>query len=286
MKLAIKDRFNNMLSTNTALNTASDLNEKTKQLQKGNNLRLLRNLLIGSYATMLLSFMASVFGYGSSSGYLLMTLATNFIGVLISNIIFVSFLKCTDHQKLTGEDVTLLLKKFLLQAVCALLITLLQSFTNIILLQATIYIPTLNVLASILTSLIFTMINALIAFQIYDGTAKVKTLLSNAFSVFTKNWRSLLFMSMLFMAWSYVFSIAFTLLLYGHLQQQQGINNIFHSLLQQHDYANFGKVNLFYLINYLVAGYLEIKILLALAISYKSAFHSKKHKKQKKTMRS
>lgn len=279
MKLAIKDRFNDILSTNVTLNEANDLNENVKRLQKGNTLRLLRNLLIGSYATMLLSFAASVFGYGDSNKYLMITILTNFVGVIINNLIFVSFLKCEREDRLKEEDVSYFVKKFVLQAVCALLLSLCQSFVNVFVLQATIYIPTLNVIASIMVSLIFTLLNALIAFQIYEGQGKVKQLLMTAFSIFSKNWRSLLFLSLLFITWSYGFSVAFTQMLYGQLQQQQGINNIFHSLLQQHDYINFWKVNLFYLVNYIVAGYLEIKILLSLACVYdKTTKKVKKHK--------
>lgn len=278
MKIAIKDRFNDVLSTNLTLNFASDLNERAKKLQKGNTFKLLRNLLIGSYATMLLSFVASVFGFGNSGNYLMITMITNLIGVFINNLVFVSFLKCIDNEKLNSEDTSYFLKKFPIQIACALLLTVCQSFVNIIVLQATMVIPTLNVIASILMSLIFTFINAIVAFQIYDRKNNVRDLIKDAFTIFAQNWKSLLFLSMLFIVWSYGFSIAFTNLLYGQLQQQQGINNIFHSLLSQHDYINFGKVNLFYLINYLIAGYLEIRIFLALALSYRDNNLSNKKK--------
>lgn len=279
MKIAIKDRFNDLLSTNLTLNFASDLNERAKKLQKGNTFNLLRNLLIGSYATMLLSFAASVFGFGNSGNYLMITMITNLIGVFINNLVFVSFLKCIDNEKLNGEDTSYFLKKFPIQIACALLLTVCQSLINIIVLQATMVIPTLNVIASILMSLIFTLINAIVAFQIYDHKNNVRDLIKDAFTIFAKNWKSLLFLSMLFIVWSYGFSIAFANLLYGQLQQQQGINNIFHSLLSQHDYINFGKVNLFYLINYLIAGYLEIRIFLALALSYRDNNLSNKKKR-------
>lgn len=279
MKIAIKDRFNDLLSTNLTLNFASDLNERAKKLQKGNTFNLLRNLLIGSYATMLLSFAASVFGFGNSGNYLMITMITNLIGVFINNLVFVSFLKCIDNEKLNGEDTSYFLKKFPIQIACALLLTVCQSLINIIVLQATMVIPTLNVIASILMSLIFTFINAIVAFQICDHKNNVRDLIKDAFTIFVQNWKSLLFLSMLFIVWSYGFSIAFTNLLYGQLQQQQGINNIFHSLLSQHDYINFGKVNLFYLINYLIAGYLEIRIFLALALSYRDNNLSNKKKR-------
>lgn len=279
MKIAIKDRFNDLLSTNLTLNFASDLNERAKKLQKGNTFNLLRNLLIGSYATMLLSFAASVFGFGNSGNYLMITMITNLIGVFVNNLVFVSFLKCIDNEKLNGEDTSYFLKKFPIQIACALLLTVCQSIINIIVLQATMVIPTLNVIASILMSLIFTFINAIVAFQICDHKNNVRDLIKDAFTIFVQNWKSLLFLSMLFIVWSYGFSIAFTNLLYGQLQQQQGINNIFHSLLSQHDYINFGKVNLFYLINYLIAGYLEIRIFLALALSYRDNNLSNKKKR-------
>lgn len=283
MNFSIRDKFNDVLSNNVVINDAYDLKENAKNMQKGNTNRLLRNLLIGSYCTMVLSFMASVIGYGDSGKYMLVVLVTNFIAVLINNLVFITFLKCTRKESLTLDDSVMYLKKIVTQVLCAILLTLCQTAITTLVLQITILIPTLNVISSIFISLIFTILQALSAYYIFDGETKVRTVLSKAFSIFSHNWRSVLMMSMLFVVWSYVFNVMFTQLLYSHIQQQQGINNIFHSLLQQHDYRNLLYMNLFYLVNYIIAGYLEIKILLGVSLLYnKNVKSSKKDKRVKK----
>lgn len=283
MNFSIRDKFNDVLSNNVVINDAYDLKENAKKMQKGNTNRLLRNLLIGSYCTMLLSFMASVIGYGDSGKYMLVVLVTNFIAVLINNLVFITFLKCTRKESLTLDDGVMYLKKIVTQVLCAILLTIAQTAITTCVLQITILIPTLNVISSIFISLIFTILQALSAYYIFDGETKVRTVLPKAFSIFSHNWRSVLMMSMLFVVWSYVFNVMFTQLLYSHIQQQQGINNIFHSLLQQHDYRNLLYMNLFYLVNYIIAGYLEIKILLGVSLLYnKNVKSSKKNKRKKK----
>lgn len=266
--MSIRDKFNHMLSNNTALNAAYDIKEHVKQVQKGNTVRLLRNLLIGSYSTMLLSFLASVIGYGASGKYLLVVIISNFLGVIINNLVFVTFLQTERGVCLDLEGVRSYLHKAIPQLLCAVLLTLCQSVVTTAVLQITSFVPTLNVVSSIVISLVFTALQALTAFHIFDGTTTIKVVISNSFTLFLKNWKSLLMLSMLFITWSYGFNVAFAQLLYNHLEQQQGINNIFHSLLQQQDYRNFLYMNLFNLVNYLVAGFLEIKIILGIAHIY------------------
>lgn len=268
MGIGIKDKFNNMLSNNAALNAAYGVKEHVNQAQRGNTIRLLRNLLIGSYSTMILSFMSSVVGFGAPGKYLMVVMISNFFGVVINNLVFITFLKTEQGLRLNMEDVSNYVMKFIPQLVCAIGLALFQAAVTTAVLQITSLVPTLNVVSSIAISLVFTALQALTAFHIFDGTTKIRDAISGAFALFYKNWKSLLMLSMLFITWSYVFNVAFTQLLYSHLQQQQGVNNIFHSLLQQHDYRNFLYMNLFYLVNYLVAGFLEIKIILGVAHIY------------------
>lgn len=268
MAINLKNSFNRVLDENVVINNLSDCREKIKELKKGHVIHLLVLLVLGSVSTLFLSFLSSVVGYGDTPRYLIVTLVTNFISVFINNLIFVAFLKRTRNEKFDGTEIPYFASKLLTQILCAILLSMTQSIVLVCLLQITAYIPTLNVVTSILVSLIFTLMNAMVAYRIYDRKTKIKEIIPGAFSLITKNWRVLVFLSMLFITWSYVSNVAFSSLLYSHIQTPQGINNIFHALLSQHDFVNIAKAGGFYFINYIVGGFLEIDILLGLAIMY------------------
>lgn len=269
MATKVKDRFNSFLDGNTMMNSLSELKDEIKKVKKGKIGYLLSALLIGSVSTLLLSFIASVFGYGDSTSYLIIVCITNVISVMINNIVFTCFLKSTSDERVSLDDVAYFVKKFVPQILCVILLSIGQMLVSRVFLQVTAYIPTLNVVISIAVSLFFTMMNALVAFCIFVGVTKVREILPQCFTIITRNAKVLIIISVLFVCWSYVCNVAFTNMLYAQLQQTQGINNIFHALLQQHDYMNLLKVSGFYGINYIIGGFLEIDILIALALLYK-----------------
>lgn len=268
VKTKKRDRYNDFLDQNQTINSASDLKEHIKKYKKGHTLSLLGVLILGSVITLLLSFGASIIGYGDAGSYFFIALLVNFISVVVNNIIFTVFLKRIREDKVNGDDIAYFMKQIIPQLFCLILLSIAQSMVTMALLQLTIFIPMLNVVISILTSTIFTLLNALVAFRIYDRKTKVRDIIPGAWNILTKNWKSLLFISILFITWSYVSNVAFTSLLYSQIQQVQGVNNIFHSLLQQQDYMNLMYVAGFYGVNYVVAGYLEIDLLLGLGILY------------------
>ena len=267
-KAGKRDKYNDFLDNNRLINSASDLKDKIKEIKKNHVLYLLGALVIGSVLTLLLSFTASVIGFGDAGSYFLISLLVNFICTIINNIIFVVFLKRTRNQKIISEDIVYVIKKWLPQLLCLLILSVTQTLVTILALNVTAVIPMLNVLLSLVISLVFTLMNAMVAFRVYDSHTKLREILPGACSVLSKNWKSLLFISLLFITWSYVSNVAFTNLLFSQIQEVQGINNIFHALLQQRDYMNLMYVAGFYGLNYVVAGFLEIDILLGLAIVY------------------
>lgn len=274
-----KDRLNDFLDNNIIINSTSELKDKIKVCRKHNVPYLLGLLVIGSVSTLLLSFIASVMGYGNPSMYFLITLLTNFIAVFINNIIFACFLKQSKKERISPSDISLFVNRIGTQILCSILLSLAQSIVTIALLQITAIVPTLNVVTSILISVVFTLLNALVAFRICDGKKHIKGILPGAGNLLMKNWKALLFISVLFITWSYISNITFSNMLYSQIQQTQGVNNIFHALLQVRDYSNLVKVASFYGMNYLIAGFLEIDILLGLALLYnkdkKACFHEK-----------
>lgn len=279
MAINLKNSFNRVLDENVVINNLSDCREKIKELKKGHVIHLLVLLVLGSVSTLFLSFLSSVVGYGDTPRYLLSTLVTNFLAVFINNLIFVAFLKRIRNEKFDGTEIPYFASKLLTQILCALILSITQSFVMVCFLQITAYIPTLNVVTSILVSVIFTLMNAIVAYRIYDRKTKIKEIIPGAFSLITKNWKVLFFISLLFITWSFVSNVAFTNLLYSHIQTPQGINNIFHALLSQHDFTNIAKTGGFYAVNYIVGGFLEIDILIGLAILYqrdrKVCYHEK-----------
>lgn len=268
MAINLKNSFNRVLDENIVINNISECKASIKQKKKGHVFHLLILLILGSISTLFLSFISSVVGYGDTSRYLLSTMVTNFISVFINNLIFIAFLKRIRNEKYDGSEIPYFASKLLTQVLCALLLSIAQSFVMVCLLQITTYIPTLNVITSILISVFFTLLNAMVAYRIYDRKTKIKEIIPGAFSLIARNWKVLFFIALLFITWSFVSNVAFTNLLYSHIQTPQGINNIFHALLSQHDFHNIVKVGGFYAINYIVGGFLEIDILIGLALLY------------------
>lgn len=126
----------------------------------------------------------------------------------------------------------------------------------------------LNLVVSILINLSFTMVNAGVSFCVLDAEKNVKKILKKAFSLVINNWKVLLMFSLLFITWNFVSNIILASIFYNQITNIQSINNIFHALLFKREYVLLLKVIIFYLINMIVTAYLEIYILLALAMFY------------------
>ena len=112
------------------------------------------------------------------------------------------------------------------------------------------------------------MVNAGVSFCVLDAEKNVKKILKKAFSLVINNWKVLLMFSLLFITWNFVSNIILASIFYNQITNIQSINNIFHALLFKREYVLLLKVIIFYLINMIVTAYLEIYILLALAMFY------------------
>lgn len=275
----VKQKFNKILDENMMINSITELKEEIKFLRKGNALKLTSLLIFASVCTMFMSFVSSIAGYGNASRHLAASLAANIITVWINNLIFIAFIKRVRNETYDGTEISYFTGKILPQIICAMLLSLCQSFVMVCLVQVTSFIPKLYVVVSILVSTFFTLLNAMAAFRIYDRKTKVKNILPGAFRMLARYGRVIIFISLLFLTWSYVSNMAFNGLLMSQIQIPQGINNIFHSFLNQHDYMNMMKVGGYYAANYLVGGFLEVDLLLGLAVLYQrnrtACFHEK-----------
>ena len=253
--MQIKETFNNFLDTNVFVNKYDQTRDALKSSKHGNTLYLLSLLVITSIATTFLDFVISVMGYNNPGTYLL------------CNII----LRCVRHERLNISDLKIMIKFIGIQLVCAFSMSLVQNFlltTGVMLFS---FNAKFSVMVNLLITWFFTMMNALIAFQIYDQKKGIKNIIINAYSTVIDNWKVLLMISILFISWKFVSSLAFTDIVSTEIIKVQNINNVFHTLLYQKNYIMLRNVVLFNLVNFVVAGYFEINFLMALAYLYDSS---------------
>lgn len=277
MAVNVKQRFNKLLDENTVLNSMSEIRDEVKKLRKHHVVKLLLLLVGASVFTMLMSFIASVVGYGDSSRYVMTSLVTNILSIWVNNVIFIAFLKRVRNETYDGSEFTYFAKMFLPQILCVILLSIAQTFVSICFTQVIVFIPTMSVFVTVIVSIFFTLMNALVAFRIYDRNHKVRKILPGSFSLMGSYFRAIFFISLLFITWSCISNVAFNNLFLVNIHIPNGINNIFHALLQQHAYMDIAKAAGYYALNYIVGGFLEVDVLLALAVVYqhnrKRLFH-------------
>lgn len=268
MSVNVKQRFNKLLDENIALNSVSEIRIEVKQLRKHHVAKLLLLLILASVFTMLMSFMSSVIGYGDISRYMITTLVANMLSIWINNTIFIAFIKRVRNETYDGSELSYFAKKFLPQILCSILLSITQTLVLICLAQILVVIPSMLVFITIIVSIFFSLMNALVAFCIYDQKHKIKNIILGSFKLLAKHIRVIFFISLIFITWSCISNVFFNNLLLVHVQIPQGIHNIFHALLQQHAYMEILKTGGYYAMNYIVGGFLEVDVLLGLALLY------------------
>lgn len=269
--MQIKETFNNFLDTNVFVNKYDQTRDALKSSKHGNTLYLLSLLVITSIVTTFLDFVISVMGYNNPGTYLLCNIIFYVISILLNNLIFYAFVRCVRHERLNISDLKIMIKFIGIQLVCAFSMSLVQNFlltTGVMLFS---FNAKFSVMVNLLITWFFTMMNALIAFQIYDQKKGIKNIIINAYSTVIDNWKVLLMISILFISWKFVSSLAFTDIVSTEIIKVQNINNVFHTLLYQKNYIMLRNVVLFNLVNFVVAGYFEINFLMALAYLYDSS---------------
>lgn len=268
MTFGFKETFNNVLDTNKTINMYDRMKRKIKAEKKNHIAQLIGPLMIGNVLTILTSFIISIVAYGNSGLYLWMTTLQYLFLVLMNNLIFAIYLKFIRNEKMNIEDVKHYLHFLVIQITCAITLSFIQTIMNNTVLQICSFSAKLNLVVSILINLSFTMVNAGVSFCVLDAEKNVKKILKKAFSLVINNWKVLLMFSLLFITWNFVSNIILASIFYNQITNIQSINNIFHALLFKREYVLLLKVIIFYLINMIVTAYLEIYILLALAMFY------------------
>lgn len=268
MTFGFKDTFNHILDTNKTINRYDRMKRKIKEEKKNHIAQLTGPLVIGNGLTILSSFIISIVGYGNSGLYLWMTVIQYLFLVLMNNLIFAIYLKFIRNEKMDIEGAKHYLHFFVVQIACAITLSFIQTFMNNTVLQICSFSAKLNVIVSILINLSFTMVNAGVSFCVLDAEKNVKKILKKAFLLVFNNWKVLLMFSLLLITWNFVANIIFASIVYNQITNIQTINNIFHALLFKQEYVLFLKVIAFYLINMVVTAYLEIHVLLSLAMFY------------------
>ena len=268
MQIKVKKSFNDFLDSSIFVNKYDLTRTVVKDSKKGNTLYLLMLLIVGSVITLLLDFITSVIGYNNPGRYLAYSLFTYLFCILMNNMIFYAFVRCVRHQKLQKEDLRTMIKMAGIQIVCAILLSLVQNFFLTAGVTALSFNVKVSVIVSIIITWFFTMLNAVVSFQIYDHKKGVKNLFTTAYEIVIDNWKVLGMISLLFLSWKFISSVAFTDIVATEIVQVQNINNVFHALLFAKNYAVLSQVLIYNVVNLIVAGYFEIYFLLALAYFY------------------
>ena len=266
--MGLRESYNNFLDKNEPLAELDRANQAVRAARRGHVPGLLAVIVAGSVCSMALSLLASILGYGNAGAALVWSLAASVAGMFVGNLVFVVFLERVREGHLTVEGVKRYAKTLPVQIVCMIVLAVGNTFASNLVGVATSFNAHVNVFCSIFVSVLFTLVNAAVAFAIYDGVKGIGNILSGAFKLLGRNWAAMLGLSILFVAWTVVANIAYARLLSGNLAEVQTINNIFHALLAAQDYPLLGQVALFYLVNYVVGGLFEIAPFLGLAWCY------------------
>lgn len=268
MQFNLKKSFNDFLDTNLFVNQYESTRSVLKKYKKGSTLYLLSILFMGSTLTILLDFITSVIGYNNPIGYLGCSIFLYVFCILMNNLIFYAFVRCVRHEKLKMEDLKNTIRLMFVQVVCAIMVSLVQNFFLTAGVTIFSFNIRLSVIVNIIISWVFTIFNALVAFQIYDNKKGIKNIFIKAYDILWDNWKVLLMISILFLSWKFISSIAFTDIVASEIVQVQNINNIFHTLLFSKNYVMLTNVIIFNVVNFIVSGYLEISFLIPLAHFY------------------
>lgn len=264
----IRDRYNSFLDSNVQLNAFSSLRDDIRKVRRGHLVGLVAVLVASGIASTSLSLLASIMGYGNAGQGLIWPLVATATTLFINNLAFSVFLLRVRGQRFTGETFQLFTRLIVVQLLCAVVLAVAQTFALNIVLSITSFSARINTLCSIAVSLIFTLLNALVAYRVLDGTHRVRDIMPGFLEILWKHAADLLLLSVLFIGWSFAANTFYASMLYDHLTQVQTINNVFHALLNQQEFALAGQVAGFYLVNFIVGGLFEVDLLLGLGIYY------------------
>lgn len=268
--MSFRQSLNGTLDSNRTINRYDKLNQKTKAIRKQCWKRLLCSLFLGSFLTIFLNFITSVVGYGDAMRSLACTVIQYILIIFINNLMFSSFMSCVSQK--CKESVFIHYIHFLVpQLVCGLILTVIQIIITNLLSTFAFFDSHIYIVISLIISLYFTLMNAMVSYQIFKEEKSISTILKKAFQILKNYWKELFLLSLMFITWSFFANIIVSQLVYEVMQSVNFTGNVFHVLLYLHEYSLLSIVVLFYIINFLFGGFLEIKVLLAVAflVDYK-----------------
>ncbi len=265
--MGIRRAYNDFLDSSTQLNDFDRVRRAAADVRRGHVPGLLGVLVASSVCSLFLSLLSSILGYGSTLGTLGWTVAASVVNMFVSQLAFSVFLLRVRGERMTQDAVLRFLWALPLLAVIVLVLSVAQTLLSNLVLIALSFNAQLAYFAAMCVSMVFTLVNAAISFCVLDGRRGLASWLAGSFKLLARNWAPLLGLSILFVAWMVFANNAYSALLTG-FTAPEGIGNIIHALLNQHEFSLLWQVLAFYAINYVVGGLFEIAPLLGLAICY------------------
>ena len=265
--MGIRRAYNDFLDSSKQLNDFDRVRSAAADAHRGHVPGLLGALLASSACSLLLSLLASVLGYGSTFGTLLWTLIASVLNMLVSQLAFSVFLLRIRGERLSQALAWRFMRALPLLVVVMFTLSIAQTLLSNLVLIALSFNAQLAYFAAMCVSMVFTLVSAAISYCVLDGRRGLASWLVGSFKLLARNWAPLLGLSILFVAWMVFANNAYSALLTG-FTAPEGIGNIIHALLNQHESSLLWQVLAFYAINYVVGGLFEITPLLGLAICY------------------
>lgn len=223
---------------------SSDTMRSIELLKNGKTLHLMGCLVVAGLVSLVLSTLSSTLN-NILAGILLYL-----VGTLVSNCLFGAFFAEASKQVWTATDFKYLLTKMPVQIAASLMITVVQALFATIAGYAGAAGYGAQVLVSVCTSLLVTLISAGIAFGLYSGQGGFAKLFGDAWNSIATNTANVLYPAMPFLAWSFLLNLGYAALV-------SGTQNVAAMIL-----CNVASI--------VIAGYFEVDVLLGLTINYRS----------------
>lgn len=244
------------------------------QFQEGNHrlrgyrLRCILALGAASLVSLLFSFLSSFWQGLQPGAYLTAFVSFQLVVILFANAAYAFVLAHIRQESMTMRKLGYFIRYLLPQFGCVLVFSLVQSVLSVFLLTSAAFQPLLSELLSIAVSLVLLLLNAAVAFQIYDRQTRISILLTKAVRLVFDNWMALLGFAALLLLWTWIGNALFA----GFLKQlMAGVQTeSVWGIVQSGAWDTIGMLAAAYLIHYGVTAALELPVLALLALQYQN----------------
>ncbi|MEJ8738045.1 hypothetical protein WKT02_11360 [Erysipelotrichaceae bacterium HCN-30851] len=216
-----------------------------KKFQKGYTLYLLLFILLGNICSTFFSTVIQNANSLSIGAYLVVFFTFEIAVIILNNVIYAIFLKRVRESSLHFQDIKHYIEHLLPQILCVFILNVFQTLTSIISIQFLTVSNWLASLASIVFSLFYMIVAAVIAFKIMDKEYKVKQLISSSFNFVLQHWLKVLLPCLFLVIWTLIYN---SILLMGI-----NVGNTFIRI-----------------VGFLISAYFEMQILIAIAKIYQN----------------